>query len=680
MNYRTTLALLAVAAVLGVLALVAPKDRQEEIPSRNVFKDLKEDEVNRIEVKAGDRELVIEKRTDAAEPWWEIVKPVKARADKQLVTRIVSDVRYLSSRGFVPESELASRGLANYGLDKPAATAAFKAPGVTCALAFGGALPGKEDEIYARAEGLPGAVVIGKSLLEDLRKAPEDFLDRTLFTLESWKADKISLRIGGEDAELVKKDADWQIEKPEEIREKAEYTPVNTFLTGLRDLRWKDFVAEKPSPEDLEKYGLKTPVSRYAITSAEAKKTETLLVGGPVKEEKKAEPPKDDKKADEKKEEPALRVYARKGEDGPVVTVEAATLDKLPKRIDLLRTKKIWTATVDTLSRIEVKLGDAATVLERAKDGNDWAYVKPEGLKTDAGLVSEFVTALTGAEVEEFYERKMADPKTYGFDQPAAWLGLTVKTKATVTVGEGDKKEPKTEDKLESQVWLFGKKGDRVYVKREDRGQVVEIKPELIGKLQLGALLFRTKQLIDAKPEDVQALTVERLELGRQDYAKYACVRENNKWALKEPAGAAIDDPKVNAAVGSLHALRAIAWTAAAAPAKDAYGLGKPLIRLSLTWTETKDVRKEKPAEEKKPEEKKDAAPPAGEKKDEAKPEEKKVEMERVTKTFSRVLLIGAPTKAKDAHYARFEDDPAVFTLGRQTVESVDQDFTKKAE
>jgi hypothetical protein len=118
MNYRTTLALLAVAAVLGVLALLAPKDRQEEIPSRNVFKDVKEDEINRIEVKAGDRELVIEKRTDAAEPWWEIVKPVKARADKQLVTRIVSDVRYLSSRGFVPESELASRGLANYEIGR----------------------------------------------------------------------------------------------------------------------------------------------------------------------------------------------------------------------------------------------------------------------------------------------------------------------------------------------------------------------------------------------------------------------------------------------------------------------------------------------------------------------------------------------------------------------------------
>jgi hypothetical protein len=524
--------------------------------------------------------------------------------------------------------------------------------------------------------------VIGKSLLDDLRKAPEEFLDRTLFTLESWKVDRISLRIGGEDAELVKKDADWQIEKPEEIREKAEYTPVNTFLTGLRDLRWKDLVAEKPLPDELEKYGLKTPVSRFAITSAEAKKTETLLVGIPVKEEKKAEPPKDGSKPEEKKEEPAaLRVYARRGEDGPVVTVEAAGLEKMPKRVDLLRTKKIWTAAPDTLTRIELKIGDAVTVLERAKEGSDWTVVKPEGLKTDSGLVSEFLGALAATEVEEFYERKMADPKTYGFDQPSAWLGLTVKAKATVTVGEGDKKETKTEDKLESQVWLFGKKGDRVYVKREDRGQVVEIKPELLGKLQLGALLFRTKQLVDAKPEDVQGLTVERMERGRADYAKYACVRENNKWVLKEPAGAAIDDPKVNAAVGALHGLRAVAWTASAA-AKEAYGLGKPQVRLSMTWTETKDVRKEKKAEppkdDKKADEKKE--PAAGEKKDEAKPEEKKVEMERVTQTHSRVLLVGDPTKAKDAHYARFEDDPAVFTLGKSIVEQIDQDFTKKTE
>jgi hypothetical protein len=143
MNYRTTLILLAIAAVLGLLVLIAPKEKAEEVPSRSVFKDVKDEEINRLEVKAGDRELAIEKRTDATEPWWEIVKPVKARADKQTISRILSDVRYLSSRGFVPESELTARGLANYGLDKPVATASFKAPGQSYALSFGAALPGK---------------------------------------------------------------------------------------------------------------------------------------------------------------------------------------------------------------------------------------------------------------------------------------------------------------------------------------------------------------------------------------------------------------------------------------------------------------------------------------------------------------------------------------------------------
>jgi hypothetical protein len=242
-------------------------------------------------------------------------------------------------------------------------------------------------------------------------------------------------------------------------------------------------------------------------------------------------------------------------------------------------------------------------------------------------------------------------------------------------------------------------------VKREDRGQVVEIKPDLLDKVKLGALLFRSKALVETRPEDIQSVAVERMERGRADYAKYACVRENGQWVMKEPSGGAIDVQRVNAVSSALYALRALSWVASSAP-KDAYGLGKPQVKVAFTWTETKEVKKEaKPAEAKpagdKPADAKPAVPlPAAKGEagtdgkagpggaatpadatpaDAPKPEEKPA-VERVTTTHSRVLLVGDLTKAKDGHYCRFEGDAAVFTLSKTTVETLDQELVKKAE
>ncbi len=284
MNTKSTLVLLAIAAAVGVVILLDhATPPQPERPSTSVFQDVQDDAIRSIEIVVGDRTIALEKRTEAAEPWWELVKPLKAPADKQAVTSLLSDLKWLYLKGFVKEEEAKARGDANYGLDKPRAVLTCKAPEKTWTLTFGGPSPLKEDELFVRAGGQPGVYLVDKRLFDSLAKPPEELQDRTLLSIESWKADGLELAIGGEDATIAKKDTDWLIEKPEEIREKAEYTPVNKLLNDLRDIRWKRWIAEKPSDEDLAKtYGLKPPAFRYAVSSTEAKKTEAILLGGPV--------------------------------------------------------------------------------------------------------------------------------------------------------------------------------------------------------------------------------------------------------------------------------------------------------------------------------------------------------------------------------------------------------------
>ncbi len=665
MNTKSTLVLLVIAAVIGVAILL---DRRtppaSDRPSTSVFRDVPEDAIRTIAIDADGRTIRIEKRDGAAGPGWEIVEPLKAPADRQVVSSILSDLRWLSFKGFVEEAEAKARGDANYGLDKPRAVLTCTAPEKTWTLTFGGPNPLEEKEVFVRAGGRPGVYVVDKRLLDSLLTPPEDLQDRTLVTLESWKVDTLKLAVtsptGGEEAVIVKKDTDWHIEEPEAIREQAEYTPVNKLLNDLRELRWKDWVAEKPSDEDLKRFALNPPARRYTVSSAESKATESLLVGGPVPREAKPE------KAGE---EPPALVYVRKGEAGPVVTVAAAALKNLPDRVDLLRTRTIWDLTTMVLARIEVRAGDAVARLTCPKVGGVWICVEPEGIGIDNERVAEFVTALNATRIEEFYERQMADPRTYGFDTPAARLVYDVRKTETAPSGDTDEKKAESVETVEPRVWLFGEKDGRIFVKREDRGQVVEIKSDLLGKLRLGALLFRTKSLVRTRPGNIRAVKIERMERGRADYATYACARKDGQWVVREPAGRQVDRQRVNAAVGALYNLSALDWIAPAAP-KGAYGLDKPTIRVSFSWTETKEVPK-KPAEGAKGEA---GAAEAGDRP--AKAETPKPEVETVTTTHAKVLLIGTPTKDGKGSHARMEDDPAVFTLPAMTVQMFDQDLT----
>lgn len=658
MNTRATLVLFVVAAALGLfLFLERNVPVTETRPRAYVFKDLKTDDFKSIEFAVGDRAIVLEKRGAGNDASWEIVKPVKTRADKQVVSGLLSDLQWLGIHGFIPDAEAKAKGDAAYGLDKPAATLAFKAVDGAGRLTFGAASPVKDDDVFVRAAetagGAPeealGVYVVGKSLLDTLKKPPESFQDRTLFAYDSYKADKIELTLGGEEVVLVKKDNDWRIDKPEDMREKAEYSPVSTFLNDLKEIRWKEWVEEKPA--DLEKYGLKSPASRVRVTVSETKLAESLLVGASPKDQ-------------------ADRAYARKGDDGPVVLVETAALKKIPEKASVFRSKKPFALTVDALHAIELKVGGQECALEKAASGMDWNVVKPAGQKVDREQVNDFVNTLNAAEVVDFFERKMTDPKTYGFDAPAARLGLTTKAPVAGAPGEGAPKDAPKEDKLEPRAWVFGAQGTKVFMKREDQGQVVEVSPKLLARLQVGALNFRSRKIVETKPENIQAFTLERTVRGQEKPSAVECVREAGQWKLKSPAGAEADAQRVNDVRAELHAVRALTWVSAAGNAP-AYGLDRPSIRVDFTWTETKEVKKEpKPGGDPKPE---------GDKKDEKK-EEKKEDVETVTETFRRVLRIGAPTKAKDGYYAQIEGDPAVFTLSPPTFEHLDQDLVKKPE
>lgn len=654
MNYKPTLILLAVAVALGIFILAIERrlPRTEEHPGSHVFNRLNIDEVTAVEIVSPDRTLAFEKRTGGGDPWWEIVKPIKARADRQIVTGLLSDIRWLSRLGGLSEADVLARGLAAFGLEKPAASVVCRLSDETFRLDFGSAGPVKDDEVFVRAqgEGRDGVYLVEKKLLDTLRKPVEDFQDRAIFTYDSWKTDKIELTLGGEEVVLLKKENDWHLDKPEDVREKAEYSPVSTLLNDLKEIRWKEWVEEKPA--DLDKYGLKAPASRVRVTSSETQKTEALLFGTS---------PKD--KPD--------RTYARKGEEGPVVTVETAALKKIPDKVNVFRSKKPFNLTVDSLQKIELKVGGQACAIERAASGDNWTVAQPVGQKTDIDEISGFVGALNGTEIVDFYERRMTAPKTYGFDQAAAWLGLTTKTRVTSTTGEGDKKETKTEDKLELRSWVFGSQGDRVFMKREDQGQVVEVPSKLLTRLRFGTLNFRSKRLVDTKPENIQAFTLERAVRGQANPVKYECVREAGQWKLIAPAGAEADAQRVLDVRSELYSIHAVSWVAAMGD-RAAYGLDHPLIRVDFTWTETKEVKKEKPAPNKGAGA---GEPPKEEKKAEG---EKKDEVEKVTETFRKVLCIGSPTKAKDGYYGQIEGDPAIFTIGNSTFEHLDQDLVKK--
>ena len=188
---------------------------------------------------------------------WRLTKPVDAKADFNLVDGLVGKLHQAKMTAI--ETADGTKDLKKYGLDKPQATATIGAGSARATLALGSR---KDDgTIYARDLSRPAVFTVEGTLLDELKKSPDDLRRKELFEFRSFSAEHVEVTYGGQTYAFAKPKAPepaasgtpspspspsaspvadiWKQTKP--TAKELDQAKINDFLSTISSLRADKF-------------------------------------------------------------------------------------------------------------------------------------------------------------------------------------------------------------------------------------------------------------------------------------------------------------------------------------------------------------------------------------------------------------------------------------------------------
>jgi hypothetical protein len=251
---------------------------QESTLNRSTF-DLRDktllkfdrEKVDGIDVTAGAKETAFAKEGGE----WKITKPLQTRADLGAVEGLVGRLQSAQMKSIVP-GEPTPADLKKYGLDKPAATVVLNAGSTRATLLLGG--KAEEATIYARDVSKPNVMTVESSLLDEVKKGPDDFRRKDLFEFRAYNANRVEISRGDQTVvfEKVKGQGDnaqdkWRRVSPNPAE--VDRDKVDGFLSRLANMRAASFVASTA------KTGLDKPAMTVFVKFDDSKKEERVAFG-----------------------------------------------------------------------------------------------------------------------------------------------------------------------------------------------------------------------------------------------------------------------------------------------------------------------------------------------------------------------------------------------------------------
>lgn len=256
--------------------LVRQKVRNEIAKKPEDFRDRKLTEmtaaqVTRLVLKTPAGEMEVQKQGDS----WEIVKPLRARADNQKTGDLIAQVTSARIEQFVADD----RGdLLPYGLTQPRGSitlfTADDPQGRTLQI---GAVPEKEkDQVYVRFSARSFVYTLPNKIESILASTPAELRDRHLLRLETNVLDRVTIEgAGKKKTVLARKDQSWTIANLN--NQPANSAEVTRLLETLQTAQVTKFVEDVAS--DLPKYGLDQPQLQVTFSSFASENTAESQAG-----------------------------------------------------------------------------------------------------------------------------------------------------------------------------------------------------------------------------------------------------------------------------------------------------------------------------------------------------------------------------------------------------------------
>jgi uncharacterized protein DUF4340 len=377
-------------------------------------------QVRRLVLKTPAGEIELEKK----DTQWEILKPLRARADDQKVNDLISQVTSARIGQFVADD----RGdLRPYGLAEPRGSitlfdqeqkrdqkveigesikvAGREDKGQTLQI---GAIPEKEKEqVYVRFAPRGAVYTLPKKIEEILRIKPTDLRDNHLVRIDTNILDRITIDAPGKTKTvLARKDGNWTIANRNNAV--ADSGAIRRMIDALQNVQVTQFVEDVAS--NLPKYGLDKPSLQLTFSSFASENTAETKAG----EQPFATIAFGKDEGDQ--------VYARLTDEPFVVAVRRGLLDQISA--DPLRWQdlSIFKFKPEQIHMISVTT-DKELSLERDQN-NQWHWLKGSGTINQPNLQLVLKT------VSNLYAVRWLGPTTaqQGFDKPQLVISFTTST------------------------------------------------------------------------------------------------------------------------------------------------------------------------------------------------------------------------------------------------------------
>ena len=373
--------------------------------------------VRRVVLKTPAGEMELEKK----DTHWEILKPLRARADDQKVNDLISQVTSARIGEFVADD----RGdLHPYGLAEPRGSitlfdqeqkkdqkieigASLKVAGrddkgQTLQI---GSVPEKEkDQLYVRFVPRGSVYTLPKKIEEILNTKPADVRDNHLVRIDTNILDRITIDAPGKAKTVLgRKDGNWTIVGPNNVP--ADSGAIRRMIDTLQNERVTRFVEDVAS--NLPKYGLDKPQLQLTFSSFASENTAESKAG----EEPFA--------AVAFGKEEGENVFARLTDEPFVVAVRRGLFNQISP--DPLRWQElsIFKIKPQQIHRVSVTT-DKELSLERSQN-SQWHWLKGAGAINQANLQS-LINTLSNLHAVRWLG--LTTPQQ-GFDKPQLVLAFT---------------------------------------------------------------------------------------------------------------------------------------------------------------------------------------------------------------------------------------------------------------
>ncbi len=345
---------------------------------------------------------------------WKMTRPLAASADGLAVDGLAESLAGLAKERTIDHPD--PRAL---GLDHPQLTVRLATDEGEKVLSFGAKVP-TSGEVMVSVGGDAAAYAVPDSVLSNLQRDPGEWRDKQIFHGDRERIDRVAVSGPAGEVVLVRRGADFWIESPAALRDRADRDLVEALLTDLTTLRADRFVdgpaAGPAAPPTAQEMGLAPPRGAVEAALRGEARPFRLEVGGAAAAAPAAPPAPGAPGSPPPAASPSI--YARSGD--AVFTAPAGGLAAaLGRGADAWRSKALSGLQVYQVDSARVT--DGAGTVELTRSGTDW---RRGSVTIPYTPVSDLLFAVTGAKAIRLVSAAEAKQLGAPLDRPLLSIAL----------------------------------------------------------------------------------------------------------------------------------------------------------------------------------------------------------------------------------------------------------------